>query len=74
MSNAEPTIPVNGYFGEKEINREDFIKRWVDHAKEFNKLSYQEEDQFFLRALVDRVASIAAKEFDRTVAERKGDK
>ena len=35
------TITVSGYFGEKQINREDFISQWYENTEIWNLVDYE---------------------------------
>jgi len=57
------TITVNGSFGEKEIDKAEFIKQWSDHMQQLSRLSWYHSEEF--KCMQDRVCEIADIEFDR---------
>jgi len=61
------TITVKGTFGQDmEINKADFIQRWVDHARELQHiLPYGKGQQ-----LLADVKEAAGAEFDETYAHQ----
>lgn len=71
----EDTITVQRMTGngEKEINREDFIKVWVDHAGIYGLIDY--EDMVNMGAWVDEIkeeiTNLASHSFDLKLKRKK---
>ena len=57
------TIEVGGFFGPKQITREDFVKQWTDHVNQLHRLSFDHFDEFC--KIAGRVSEIAGQEWDR---------
>ena len=56
---TSPTITVDGFFGEKQVTREDFINQWVDHAAQLSSLDFE-----FWLELKPQVTELAGQKFD----------
>lgn len=72
MKNAETLITVTGYFGkEKQITKQDFVKRWKDHAKELFTLSGENQKTWEeINELVNRIEELACDEADRIIGRQ----
>lgn len=62
---CEKTISVAGHFGDREINRHDFVKIWADHAKEMRAISWDDDWMNILNPFMEATALMAGKKFDR---------
>ena len=61
----DSTITVAGYFGDKQMTKEDFVKTWVDHANELLRLDYSRDWQDKVIAMKQTVCEKAISEFER---------
>lgn len=63
---SEYTITVSDWRGEdKQITRDEFVKQWVDHGLQFNRLDWD-----FYQSIKDSIKEAAEKEFDRLLAAK----
>lgn len=58
------TKEVQGFFGPKQVTREDFIKQWRTHAADVYSLTLTTEDYEAVKALLNTVAEMAGRKFD----------
>lgn len=63
---TEKTITVQGYFRERQLTKEEYVKRWEDHMRELMSLSWAHTEEF--NKMTSRVKEIAEEEFDRLFA------
>lgn len=58
------TITVTDYFGgEREVTREEYIERWLEHAREFRKIGWSHPKEVEL--IEKMVAEMAGAQFDK---------
>jgi len=62
---TERTILVEGLFGDKVVGKQEFIKQWVDHAKQFMNISYTKEWCNRVADIMEEVGTAASNEFER---------
>lgn len=66
------TVTVQGYLGEKQVNRAQFVEAWTDQVSGLWTLCYSQED----REKADRIRAdleeLAGGAFDKLLAEKKG--
>ena len=59
------TITVQGFLGkDKQINREDFVKTWKDHANELQSVGNNHEQWNEIKQIIRRVEELAGERFD----------
>ena len=51
---TEKTIKVESYFGEKQITKKDFAKRWFGWAVDFGNICYDSDDWRKYETILDR--------------------
>lgn len=56
---------VEGYFGPKQLTREEYTKRWTDHARELFSLSNTANDHNEIQTMIARVSVLAGASWDR---------
>ena len=68
----EPTITVAGYFGDKEVTRDEFINTWRTHVAELKRLPHYDDliAMEVVNKMIDAVIDMAGKEFDRILEEK----
>lgn len=59
------TIAVCGFFGDKKVNREEFIAQWVGHVGELRGLSFNQDFAEKIENFEIDVRREAGREFDR---------
>jgi len=64
---TEKTIKVESYFGEKEINKKEFEKRWFGWAVQFGNLCYESEDWRKYETVLEWAKELSKKSFDRSL-------
>ena len=64
----QPTITVESYFGEKQVTRDEFIRRWDDHAAELVNINWSADWQDELQAFREKVQKRAAERFNEMLA------
>lgn len=63
----EEVITVKNMFGDDiKINRAEFVKRWVDHAREMRNLDWDEIEA--INEICERVSIIASNKFTKLLA------
>ena len=68
MKLQDKTIIVNTGFYKKTVNKEQFVKRWLDHVKEISLIvDYKDDEQMekFLK-FEKFVEGLAEKQFEET--------
>ena len=68
--NINSTITVEGFFGEKQMTKEEFVKVWVDQAGELIKLDYSRDWQDKVIEMKQTVCEKAINEFERMYEEQ----
>lgn len=61
------TVIVQGYFGDKEVTRREFIALWVDQAKSMQALSYSVEWEKISKRLIAHTTIEAHERFNELV-------
>jgi hypothetical protein len=70
MKLQDKTITVDTVFGDKTVNRDQFVKRWLEHAQEvkliidYNNDHYYEQMEKFLK-FEKFVKELAKKHFEK---------
>ncbi len=64
--NENDTITVKGYFGNKQMTKAEYAKRWTDHVQELRMLSWDIDWQKKVDRMMTEVGKMAEE-----VAERK---
>ena len=62
---TERTITVNGHFGDKQMNKDDFIEVWSEQVRQLKLLDYNEIWQNKVDDMMMVVRNKAANEFNR---------
>lgn len=70
MQNEVKFITVDGYFGEKNVDEDDFVKEWVDHASQLMRISYEMDWMEKCSQIKIDVGDVAGKEFKRLWKEK----
>ena len=63
MSTDAETITVSSHFGDKEVTKEQFVKQWVDHAKQFMRITHAPSWQRKVADIMQEVGQAADDEF-----------
>lgn len=58
------TKTVQGFFGPKQVTREEFIKEWTSHFMEFYSLCETTQDFAELDAIKVKMIDLAGKRWD----------
>lgn len=66
------TVTVQGYLGEKEVNREQFIEAWTDQANGLWAICYSEEDYKIAERIRNDLKTLAGGAFDHLLLEKQG--
>ncbi|MCD6337133.1 MAG: hypothetical protein J7M01_02740 [Candidatus Marinimicrobia bacterium] len=61
----ERTITVNNFFGDKQMNKNDFINVWSEHISQLKLLDYNEIWQDKVDDMMMGVRNKASNEFNR---------
>jgi hypothetical protein len=61
----ERTITVTGYFGDKQMTKEEYVKVWREHVGELLRIDYSDEWTREVTAIADKVIKRVEGEFDR---------
>lgn len=61
----EATKQVEGYFGPKQVTREEFIKRWTGHFTEFFNLAEASSEYEEMKRMQERMAALAGRKWDK---------
>ena len=67
-------LKVETHFGEKELTREEYVKRWIEHTYDLGHLCDKREDFTWYGDLQTRVKEMAGAQFDRNLARQKAGK
>jgi hypothetical protein len=59
------TKTVQGFFGPKDITREEFVKQWADHFGQFYHLPETSEQMAELDAMKARLQTLAGEKWDK---------
>ena len=70
---TERKIKVEGFFGEREITKQEFIKRWTSPAHQLWSffLDHNKDEADFGREMVERVTRTADQLFEKLYKEEK---
>ena len=66
---TEKTIKVESYFGEKQITKKDFAKRWFGWAVDFDSICYDSDDWRKYETILEWAKELSEKSFDRHLKE-----
>jgi hypothetical protein len=58
------TKTVQGYFGPKQVTREQYVKQWTDHFGEVYHLTSTTAEYDELTAMKARIADLAGQKWD----------
>jgi hypothetical protein len=70
MTTSAETITVAGHFGDKEVTKKQFVKEWVDHAKQFMLISHAPSWQSKVADIMQEVGQAADDEFTAKFIEK----
>ena len=70
MSTDVDKITVSGFFGDKEVTKQEFAKQWTDHIAQLRRLTYSQQWQQKVDAILDQVRTQAEDEFVATYIEQ----
>jgi hypothetical protein len=59
------TKTVEGYFGPKQITREEYVKQWTSHFSQMYHLIDSSEDIKELDAMKEKLSKMAGVKWDR---------
>ena len=62
------TITVIGYFGDKEMTKEQFVNEWKQHGQQLYSISQGNTEEVY--NMVRRIEQIAAERFDFILQEQ----
>lgn len=65
---TQATKIIEGYFGPKQITRDEFIKRWTGHFSELFYLARSSEELTELTVVSKRIADMAGDKWDKIPA------
>ena len=68
------TITVNGYFGEKEVTKEEFAQEWIDHIRQLKRISYSLDWMDYVTSVEKKTELECDAEFDRMWEKQNNDK
>lgn len=58
------TKQVDGYFGVKQVTREEFVRQWTDHFMQFYSLPCDATEMRELDRIKSRLAEMAGRAWD----------
>lgn len=63
--NEATTKTVHGYFGPKQVTRDEFVKQWTSHFGEAMHLADTTAEFDELQGMKQRIAELAGAKWDR---------